>query len=128
MNLNAKPESTRLFFRGLKVMASVGILPNELAARQPLLLNIDVEVPRSAASSANDSIHEVFDYRVIHQQVMALVNARHFNLLETLADELLKALLQDPRVLAVRLELHKTQPYADAQSVGIEVCGARGRQ
>lgn len=128
MNLSAKPETTRLFFRQLKVMASVGVLPHELIAPQPLLFNIDLEVPRSVASSANDSIDEVFDYRVIHQQVTTLVNTRHFNLLETLADELLSTLLQDPRVLAVNLELHKTQPYADAQSVGIEVCGVRERQ
>jgi dihydroneopterin aldolase len=121
MTLNAKTDTTRLFFRRLRVQASVGVLPEEKTGLQPLLLDIDVEVPRSAACSETDSIHDVFDYRVIHQHVLDIVNSQHFHLLETLAHEILHKLAQDLRVLAVRVEIHKTQPYPDAESVGVEV-------
>lgn len=121
MTLKAQADTTRLFFRRLRIMASVGVLPNEKTGRQPLALNIDVEVPRTAARSTADSIHDVFDYRAIHQQVLEIVDSRHFNLLETLADEIVKKLAHDPRVIAVRVEIHKTQPYPDAESVGVEV-------
>jgi len=121
MTLHAKPDTTRLFFRRLSLMASVGVLPEELTRRQPLILDIDVEVPRAVAHSENDAIAEVFDYRAIHQRVLAIVDSRHFHLLETLADEILHQLGQDARVLAVRVAIHKIQPYPDADSVGIEV-------
>lgn len=121
MTLHAKTDTTRLFFRGLRLMASVGVLPEEKTSLQPVILNIDVEVPRAAARSPDDSIQDVFDYGAIHQQVLNIINTRHFNLLETLADEILSKLTEDKRVIAVRLEIHKTQPYPDAESVGIEV-------
>lgn len=121
MTLHAKTDTTRLFFRRLRLMASVGVLPEELTRRQPLILDIDVEVPRSVAQSGDDSIEDVFDYRAIHQQVLNIVNTRHFNLLETLADEIVRQLAADVRIIAIRLEIHKTQPYPDAESVGIEV-------
>jgi dihydroneopterin aldolase len=121
MTLHAKTDTTRLFFRRLRLMASVGVLPEELTRRQPLILDIDVEVPRSMAQSGDDSIEDVFDYRAIHQQVLNIVNTRHFNLLETLADEIVRQLAADVRIIAIRLEIHKTQPYPDAESVGIEV-------
>ena len=125
MTLHAKPDTTRLFFRRLRLMASVGVLPEELTRRQPLILNIDVEVPRSVAQSETDSIQDVFDYRTIHQQVLNIVEARHFNLLETLADEIVRHLAKEVRIIAIRVEIHKTQPYPDADSVGIEVLHLR---
>jgi dihydroneopterin aldolase len=121
MTLSAKTDTTRLFFRGLRLMASVGVLPEEKISLQPVILNIDVEVPRAAARSPDDSIQDVFDYGTIHQHILDILDSKHFNLLETLADEILCKLTADSRVISVRVEIHKTQPYPDAESVGIEV-------
>ena len=61
------------------------------------------------------------DYALIREQILHVATSRHFNLLETLADNLVKILSADQRVMSLRLEIHKPKAFADAESAGIEI-------
>jgi 7,8-dihydroneopterin aldolase/epimerase/oxygenase len=101
--------------KGLRIDAVVGILPHEREAPQPL--SVDVEVDYDfAPAAASEGIADAVDYAKLASELSALIQARKFLLIETLAEEAARWVLeQHPSVRAVRLEVRKPEavPAAD---------------
>ncbi|MBX3500646.1 MAG: dihydroneopterin aldolase [Alphaproteobacteria bacterium] len=117
-------ETRRIFLRDLKVMADIGIHDFEKAARQKLLINIDlwVEVHKG---DLGDDIANVLDYDFVRKGVVALVASRRFNLQETLVHAILDLCLTRPQVLVARVSSAKTDVYPDVAAAGYEATRVR---
>lgn len=110
----------RIFLRGFQLDASIGIHEFERSARQRLLVNVDLWVDPPAAA-AGDSIGAVVDYDFVRDGILALTRHRHFNLQETLIDEIVALCLAQPGVLAVGVSTEKPDVYPDSRAVGVEI-------
>lgn len=119
IRLEADGGTRRIFLRNLTLSASIGIHPKELAARQRLFVNIELYL--APQDDAGDDIGNVLDYDAVRRAVKKLVEARHYNLQETLVDDILALCLAQQGVLAVRVATEKPDVYADCQGVGYEV-------
>ena len=115
-------EHLHVFVRGLTLSAEVGVIPHEYGRKQPLVIDIELELePRSV-----EHIGETISYAVIMAKAKALAESGHFNLVETYAERLARDCLEDPKVRRVRVRVEKPQALApDAAAGGVEVAVSR---
>lgn len=111
----------RIFLRGLHVDANIGIHAFEKEGPQRLRIDVDLYVPLALSTPQHDRIAEVLDYDFVRSTVRQRVAQGHINLQETLVDDLLRAMLAHPAVLAARVASAKPDVYDDVDAVGVEV-------
>ena len=111
----------RIEITSLRVVASVGVLPEEHDRPQPLELSISVEVDLSA-DGASDALADTVNYAEIVDAALGVAASRHHELLESLADGIGRASLEvDGRIEAVGVSVTKLRPPigADVATVGV---------
>jgi dihydroneopterin aldolase len=113
----------RVFIRDLRLQVSIGIHDFELKGPQTVVLNVDLLLTPLAGDHGDD-IANVLDYDVIHDGIVALAKARHFNLQETLVDAVLDLCLAQPGVIEARVSTEKPDVYKDCR-VGYEAVRRR---
>lgn len=110
----------RIFLSDFSLEASIGFHDFEKAARQRILVSVELFVPKALSSSATDEVADVVDYDFIRHGVNDLAHSRHYNLQETLIDDIVGLCLSKPQVRAVRVITQKPDVYPDCRTVGIE--------
>jgi dihydroneopterin aldolase len=120
--------ATRLrhvFLRDMVLPASIGIYPHEHAARQRVRINVDLGVDDDSALAGiavgPDELTRVVDYEKVANLVRSIVGSGHLRLVETLAEHIADACLNDARVRLVRIRVEKLDVFADAVSAGVEI-------
>ena len=113
----------RVFVEGLELSASIGVLEHEHRARQPLFVDITLEV--NTGFPVEGDLSSVTDYRVPVDHAKRLVEAGHIELIETFAENLAAACLDDDRVLAATVRAWKPDAIADAKASGVEITRQR---
>jgi len=90
-----------------------------------VLVSIDLYLV-SGPPPASDRLESVFDYDRVRRGVLALVEAGHIELQETLVERVAAMCLAFAEVAAVRISSQKTTVYPDVAGVGYEVVRLRG--
>ena len=99
-----------LALRDVRVPVRLGIRADERAA--PQLVCVDVELCRRQGAFAGGSIADCLDYdRVFHHLTTAWPQRPHTDLLEQLAEDLVRFCLEDARVEACRVVIRKPEAY-----------------
>jgi dihydroneopterin aldolase len=120
-----------VFLRDMVLHASIGVYPQEQAAPQRIRVNVDLAVaddgarPLSRAPVGPDELSRVVDYDVIARRVREIVAAGHVRLVETLAERIAEACLEDGRVEQARIRVEKLDVFPDAASAGVEIVRLR---
>ena len=100
----------RLSLRGLRVLGTHGVLPEERERAQPFEIDLDVEADLSAAGRS-DALADTLDYAALADLAAAVVTGKHAELLEHLAYEIAGALLAAaPAAAAVTVTVRKLRP------------------
>lgn len=107
-----------LFIKGLEVRCSIGILPYEREGPQRVRVDVELDV---RPGDAQDDIARVLDHEVVRRGIVDIAASRHFNLQETLCEEIVQFCLSRPEVLGARVRTEKPDVYPDCESVGVEV-------
>lgn len=111
----------RLFLRDYEVWINIGVHDFEKRGEQRVVINVDLYIPLALSTPVADELHEVVDYDFIRRTIGERVQRGHVHLQETLADDVLKAMLAHPRVKAARVSTEKPDVYPDCDAVGVEV-------
>jgi dihydroneopterin aldolase len=109
-----------VFVRDLLVSCRIGVHRHEKRIDQPVRINLDLAVSEGAAPS-RDRLSDVLDYEEIVDRVRRIAGRGHTNLLETLAERIAAACLEDGRVRTARVRVEKLDVFPDAASVGVEI-------
>jgi dihydroneopterin aldolase len=124
------PARGRIEVRGLRVVATHGVLAEEQARPQPFEIDVDLDVDLASAA-ASDDLAETVDYGAVVDRLVAVVaEGPQRHLLESLADELCRvALAADDRVTAATIAVRKVRPpvAADVATVGVRMTRSRSR-
>jgi dihydroneopterin aldolase len=116
-------ERLSIFVRGLTLSAEVGVIPHEYGRRQPLVIDIELEL----APASPEHIADTVSYAALMAKAKTLAESGHFNLVETYAERLARDCLEDPKVLRARVRVEKPQALApDAAAGGVEIVVGRG--
>ncbi len=112
--------SAKVFVRGLRIEAEIGVHAHERGRRQPLIIDVELRIAPPAAGWR--SIGETINYERVAQHARALAGAGHIALVETFAWRLARACLAEPRVLTARVRVEKPQALAPvADAAGVEI-------
>ncbi|NMF97549.1 dihydroneopterin aldolase [Aromatoleum toluolicum] len=113
-----------IFIEELRVQAWVGIYSREKAAPQTLELNLTFGVPDSAAEQ--DDIADTIDYAEVIERIRKELGERHFNLIETLGEFVVKLLLDEFGAPWVKIRIAKLGVMKGVRRVGVYI--QRGRE
>jgi (5-formylfuran-3-yl)methyl phosphate synthase len=111
------PQHDRVFVRDFVLQVSIGAYRHERDQPQRVRFEVTAEVRRRSGTS--DEIGDTFSYDLILDTIRALIENRHFNLVETLAEEIAAKLLEHEAVAAVTVRVEKLD-VAPAV-VGVEI-------
>lgn len=119
-----KPMDT-VFIEGLKTHAIIGIYDWERENRQPLIFDIEMDLPVLQAAHSDD-IADTVNYKVVSDQVIELVKNSEYELLESLCEAICNLILQNhSAVQAIRLRVSKPQAVEETDTVGLKITRAR---
>ncbi len=113
-----------VFIRDFVLEAHIGIFRSEEGRTQPIRINLDLTVTDEGAPQG-DRLEDVVDYHHVSLKIRAIVAEGHVKLVETLAERIAAACLEDPRVQVARVKIEKLAALDDAVSVGVEIERAR---
>jgi 7,8-dihydroneopterin aldolase/epimerase/oxygenase len=114
----ARAVMARVFVTGLKVQAEIGVYKHEIGRKQPLVVDVELDVPTAGLDRLSDTLN----YETILTAAREIAGAGHIELVETFAERLAQACLADPRVTRARVRVEKPLALApDAVAAGVEI-------
>ncbi|MDY7577021.1 dihydroneopterin aldolase [Herbaspirillum sp. RTI4] len=123
---SALQDCRRLFLRNYEVLINIGVHEFEKKGEQRILINVDLFIPLALSTPKGDQLDEVVDYDFIRSTIARRMAKGHIQLQETLCDDVITAMLEHPKVRAVRVSTEKPDVYADCDAVGVEVFRIKG--
>jgi dihydroneopterin aldolase len=115
-------ETLKVFVRGLVLSVEVGVYDHEYGRRQPLIVDIELELEPASCEHIADTV----SYAAVAAKAQALAQTGHFRLVETFAERLARDCLDDPKVVSARVRIEKPEALApDAAAGGVEIVVGR---
>ena len=117
----------RIEIRGIRAIGRHGVLAEERLAGQPFIADVALTVDLSRAG-LSDRLDETIDYSHVAQRVHQILAGESVDLIETLAERIASACLDDPRVASVEVAVHKPQAPVgvDVDDVVVRIIRSRG--
>jgi|TARA_B100000959_G_C14956771_1_gene614081 dihydroneopterin aldolase len=104
----------------LKVKTIIGIW--EWEKRNPQIISIDLEMSTDIKAAAmTDSIDDALDYKAISKRIKQYSEENHFQLIETLAENLAQIILEEFKVEWVKLSVSKPYAIRGSKNVGVTI-------
>jgi 7,8-dihydroneopterin aldolase/epimerase/oxygenase len=107
-------EAAKVFVRALRIEAEVGVHAHEKGRRQPLVIDVELDV----AAAAGDHLADTVNYETVLSSAQDVAAHGHFKLIETFAERLARALLNDSRVSRARVRVEKPEALAPQAAAG----------
>lgn len=120
------PRSTmdRIFITALTTEAIIGIYDWEREVKQRL--EVDLEMWKDLRAAAkSDAIEDTLNYKSVAKRVLGFVEASQYRLVEALAGEIARIVLEEFAIERVRVTVHKPGAIRHSRDVGVVV--ERGR-
>jgi len=96
----------RIVVSGLEAFGHHGVLPHERRYGQRFSVDLVLELDLAPAA-ASDELNDTIDYGRLSGDVAAIVGGEPVELIEALAGRIAVRCLEDPRVEAVEVTVHK---------------------
>ncbi|MGH7021073.1 MAG: dihydroneopterin aldolase [Brevundimonas sp.] len=107
--------------RGLEVQAAIGVHAHEHGRLQPLVVDVELDLGAGPINRLSDTL----DYEGVARVARELAGGEHIALVETFAERVALACLDDARVLAVKVRVEKPGAIPGAAAAGCEVAYSR---
>jgi dihydroneopterin aldolase len=114
-----------IFIHDLRVETRIGIYEWEQHMRQPLLLNVEFELP-SATPFASDKFADAVDYAAVVERLQKLAADHPHKLLERYAEAVAEILIGDFHAPWASVRVAKLGPIAGVKQIGVAI--ERGRR
>jgi dihydroneopterin aldolase len=114
----------RIFLTALSAEAIIGIYDWEREVRQRVEIDLEMQIDLGAAIRS-DAIEDTLNYKAVAKRVLAFVQESRFRLVEALAGEIARIVLEEFPVARVRVTVHKPGAIRDSRDVGVII--ERGR-
>ena len=102
----------------------VGYRSHEKINKQNVRFNIELDHVNPKHLNDKD-IKSIFNYEKITKIIKNLSKSKHYNFLESLADDIFNELFKDKRINKIRLKIEKLDAIKGTVAVGIEITKKR---
>jgi dihydroneopterin aldolase len=114
-------EGLTVFVRGLEVEAGIGVYDHEHGRLQRLVIDVTLTLQPLKVERLADTVN----YERVAEAAHAITAAGHVGLVETFAERLATAMLEDARVRRCAVRIEKPGALGAAAAAGCEVVLAR---
>ena len=114
----------KVLIKNLILDLRLGYYEFEKDSKQKVKFNVDVEYLSKKPSNDKD-IRSIVNYGKIIKLITKLVNKKHYNFLETLAEDVFDELFNDKRIEKIDLQIEKLEILKECSSVGIKISKER---
>jgi dihydroneopterin aldolase len=114
------PPIDRIFITALSAEAIIGIYDWEREVKQRLEIDLEIWMDLEAASGS-DAIEDTLNYKAVAKRVLALVEGSRYRLVEALAGEIARVVLEEFKVPRVRVTVHKPGAIRHSRDVGVVI-------
>ena len=114
----------KVIINDLTLLISVGIHDFEKIKKQEVRFNIDIEINPSLFPSEK-RLNSIVNYEIIIKSITKITKNKHYELLETLAEDIFFELFKNININKIKLKIEKTQIIKNTSSVGIEITKKR---
>lgn len=114
-------EGLTVFVRGLTLEAGIGIHDHELGRLQRLVIDVTLDLSPVPIERLGDTVN----YETVAAAARAIVSEGHVGLVETFAQRLATACLNDSRVRRCSVRIEKPGALQGAEAAGCEVVLSR---
>lgn len=116
-----------IFITDLRADAVIGIYEHERIIKQTI--SVDLEIGTSVSLAANnDNVEDTLNYKLLSKRVEAYIAQSEFQLIETLAEQLAKLIIQEFNVPWLKLTLHKPGALSNSRDVGVRIIRQKSQQ
>lgn len=117
----------RIELRGLKVRGNHGVFEHERTDGQDFIVDVTAWIDLAAAA-ASDDLADTLDYGALAQRAADIVAGPPRNLIETVSAEIADDLMQDARLHAVEVVVHKPSAPIPLTFEDVAVVARRSRR
>ena len=110
----------KVFIEALEIDCVIGIYDWERKIRQTVALDLEMAFDNTVPA-ASDRIDDTLDYKRVSKRLIAFVGESSYGLVETLAENCARIILEEFGVRHVRLKLSKPGAVRGARAVGVIV-------
>ncbi|VXB69329.1 dihydroneopterin aldolase [Brevundimonas sp. G8] len=110
-------ERLSVFVRGLEVEAGIGVYDHEQGRLQRLVIDVTLELEPKPIERLGDTIN----YETVANAARAIAAEGHVGLVETFAERLARACLEDRRVLRAIVRIEKPGALQGVIAPGCEI-------
>ena len=110
----------KVIIKNLILSMFIGIHAFEKRRKQRVKFNITVTTDSKIEPSRKE-LSTILDYEKVIKNLTLLIQKKHYDLLEELAESIFEMIFNNKLVKKVDLKLEKLDVIKDAESVGIEV-------
>ena len=98
----------------------------EFEKEKPQRVKFSLEIDYRDKKPSNDKdLKSIVNYSKVVKVIKKLVNNKHYNFLETLAEDVFDELFKDKRIEKINLKIEKLEIMKDCSSVGIQISKKR---
>ena len=114
----------KVIIKDLILNLKLGYFDFEKENSQKVKFTLDVNYEDKKPSNDKD-IKSIVNYAKIVRLIKKLVKNKHYNFLETLAEDVFDELFKDKRIDKITLQIEKLEIMKDCSSVGIQISKKR---
>ena len=114
----------KVIIKDLILNLKLGYFDFEKEISQKVKFTLDVNYEDKKPSNDKD-IKSIVNYAKIVRLIKKLVKNKHYNFLETLAEDVFDELFKDKRIDKISLQIEKLEIMKDCSSVGIQISKKR---
>ncbi len=114
----------KVLIKDLVLDLKLGYYDFEKEKTQKVKFTLDVNYENKKPSSDRD-LKSIVNYAKIVKIIKKLVKNKHYNFLETLAEDVFDELFKDKRIDKITLQIEKLEIMKDCSSVGIQISKIR---
>ena len=114
----------KILIKELILDLKLGYYDFEKKEPQKVKFNLEVDYEDKKPTS-DDDIKSIVNYGKLVKLIKKLTKNKHYNFLETLAEDVFDVLFKDKRIGKIMLQIEKLEILKDCASVGIQVTKKR---
>ena len=114
----------KVLIKELLLDLKIGYFDFEKEKKQKVKFSLEIDYVDKKPSSDKD-IKSIVNYAKIVRLIKKLVKKKHYNFLETLAEDVFDELFKDKRIDKIVLKIEKLEIIKDCSSVGIQISKKR---
>ena len=117
----------KILIKDLTLDLKLGYYDFEKEKKQKVKFSLEVDYKDKKPTSDKD-IKSIVNYDKIVKLITKLVKNRHYNFLETLAEDVFDELFKDQRIDKIVLQIEKLEILKQCSSVGIQISKKRSHE